>query len=154
MDKETILKKSPLFKGVSNAAAALLSAAAEIIEFSEGETLFNEGAKPERLFIVTSGGVDLIKRMDDKKGLILLKIEPFEEVELNNFMDAKPYFLSAMAPDDASVLAITKHDLWGILAQDPESEHAFLINVIREQSDTLRRINERFREFLAQVLTP
>ncbi len=153
MEKEDILKSSPLFEGVSNAATSLLSAAAEIIELSEGDALFKEGAKPDRLFIVASGAVDLIKRMDDKKGLVLLKIEPFEEVELNNLMDGKSYFLSAMAPGEASVLAMSKEDLWGILAQDPESEHAFLVNVIREQSDTLRRINDRFREFLARVVT-
>jgi len=153
MEKETILKSSPLSKGISNAATALLAAAAEIIELPEGETLFNEGAKPEKLYIVASGAIDLIKRMDDKKGLVLLKIEPFEEVDISNFMDGKPYFLSAITRDDATVLALSKQDIWGILAQDTESEHAFLVNIIREQSDTLRRINERFREFLARVLT-
>jgi len=153
MKKEAILKKSSLFNGVGNAATALLSAAGEVITLSAGETLFNEGAKPEKLYIVASGTVDLIKRMDDKKGLVLLNIEPFEEVEINNFMDDKPYFLGALAPVNVSVLAISKQDIWGVLAQDPESERAFLINVIREQSDTLRRINERFREFLVQVLT-
>jgi CRP-like cAMP-binding protein len=153
MEKEAILKKSPLFKGVGNAATSLLAAAAEMVELAEGETLFNEGAQPERLYIVASGAVDLIKRMDDKKGLVLLKIEPYEEVELNNLLDGKSYYLSALAPGEASVLSISKDDLWGILGQDPESEHAFLVNVIREQSDTLRRINDRFREFLARVLT-
>ncbi|MCP4229763.1 MAG: Crp/Fnr family transcriptional regulator [bacterium] len=152
MDREDILKKSPLFKGVSSAAMSLLSAAAEIENLSDGEVLFGEGTTPEKLFIVASGAIDLIKRMDDRKGLVVLKIETYEEVELNNFMDRKPYFLAAIAPKKASVLAISERDLWGILAEDPESEHAFLVNVIKEQSDTLRRINERFREFLAQVL--
>jgi CRP-like cAMP-binding protein len=152
MDREKLLKKSPLFKGVSSAAASLLTAASEIIELSDGEVLFGEGTTPDKLYIVATGAIDLIRRMDDKKGLVVLKIEPYEEVELSNFMDRKPYFLAAIAPKKASVLAISERDLWGILAEDPESEHAFLINVIREQSDTLRRINERFREFLAQVL--
>ncbi len=152
MDKETIIRKSPLFKGISSAATSLLSAAAEIEELSDGDVLFSEGMTPDKLFIVASGGVDLIKRMDDRKGLVILKIEPNEEVELNNFMDGKPYFLAAITPKITSVLAISEQDLWGIFAQDPKSEHAFLVNVIREQSDALRRVNERFREFLAHIL--
>ena len=58
MDPE-VLKKAPLFAGLEDEAASALAAAMGTIKLNQGEVLFHEGDKEDRLYVVVSGKIKL-----------------------------------------------------------------------------------------------
>lgn len=55
MDARDILRQSPLFGGISDAAIDALAAHASLIDVGSGERVFERGSAPDHIYIVASG---------------------------------------------------------------------------------------------------
>jgi signal-transduction protein with cAMP-binding, CBS, and nucleotidyltransferase domain len=61
-----LIRAIPLFSAVSQEACAELAAAAALHQFPAHAVLFDEGSKPEILYVVLSGSAELFSEHDER----------------------------------------------------------------------------------------
>ena len=138
--------KVDLFKerGLSAAEMKLLATFSTEERFREGSTMFREGEKGDKLYIVLDGRVRISKfipGVGEEALAVLDRGDFFGEMAL---IDDKPRSADAKAHEtDATVLSIDRATLNEILSMDPHASLQFLNLLCRMISRRLREINEK-----------
>jgi CRP-like cAMP-binding protein len=138
--------KVDLFKerGLSAAEMKLLATFSSEERFREGSTIFREGEKGDKLYIVLDGRVRISKfipGVGEEALTVLDRGDFFGEMALIDDMSRSA---DAKAHDgDATVLAIDRATLNEILSMDPNASLQFLNLLCRMISRRLREINEK-----------
>ena len=139
-------EKVDLFKerGLSAGEMKLLATFSSEERFREGSTIFREGEKGDKLFIVLDGRVRISKfipGVGEEALTVLDRGDFFGEMALIDDMarsaDAKSH------DGDATVLSIDRATLNEILSMDPHASLQFLNLLCRMISRRLREINEK-----------
>ncbi len=147
--KEVTVKsedKVDLFKerGLSAGEMKLLATFSSEERFREGSTVFREGEKGDKLYIVLDGRVRISKfipGVGEEALAVLDRGDFFGEMAL---IDDKARSADAKAHDgDATVLSIDRATLNEILSMDPHASLQFLNLLCRMISRRLREINEK-----------
>ncbi|HXA20113.1 MAG TPA: cyclic nucleotide-binding domain-containing protein [Thermoanaerobaculia bacterium] len=147
--QEVIVKsedKVDLFKerGLSAGEMKLLATFSSEERFREGSTVFREGEKGDKLYIVLDGRVRISKfipGVGEEALAVLDRGDFFGEMAL---IDDKARSADAKAHDgDATVLSIDRATLNEILSMDPHASLQFLNLLCRMISRRLREINEK-----------
>jgi CRP-like cAMP-binding protein/tetratricopeptide (TPR) repeat protein len=138
--------KVDLFKerGLSAGEMKLLATFSSEERLSEGSTVFREGEKGDKLYIVLDGRVRISKfipGVGEEALAVLDRGDFFGEMAL---IDDKARSADAKAHDgDATVLSIDRATLNEILSMDPHASLQFLNLLCRMISRRLREINEK-----------
>ena len=138
--------KVDLFKerGLSAGEMKLLATFSSEERFREGSTVFREGEKGDKLYIVLDGRVRISKfipGVGEEALAVLDRGDFFGEMAL---IDEKARSADAKAHDgDATVLSIDRATLNEILSMDPHASLQFLNLLCRMISRRLREINEK-----------
>lgn len=138
--------KVDLFKerGLSAGEMKLLATFSSEERFSEGSTVFREGEKGDKLYIVLDGRVRISKfipGVGEEALAVLDRGDFFGEMAL---IDDKARSADAKAHEgDATVLSIDRATLNEILSMDPHASLQFLNLLCRMISRRLREINEK-----------
>jgi CRP-like cAMP-binding protein len=138
--------KVDLFKerGLSAAEMKLLATFSTEERFREGSTIFREGEKGDKLYIVLDGRVRISKfipGVGEEALTVLDRGDFFGEMAL---IDDKPRSADAKSHDhDATVLSIDRATLNEILSMDPHASLQFLNLLCRMISRRLREINDK-----------
>jgi CRP/FNR family cyclic AMP-dependent transcriptional regulator len=138
--------KVDLFKerGLSAGEMKLLATFSSEERFREGSTVFREGEKGDKLYIVLDGRVRISKfipGVGEEALAVLDRGDFFGEMAL---IDDKARSADAKAHDgDATVLSIDRATLNEILSMDPHASLQFLNLLCRMISRRLREINEK-----------
>jgi CRP/FNR family cyclic AMP-dependent transcriptional regulator len=138
--------KVDLFKerGLSAGEMKLLATFSSEERFREGSTVFREGERGEKLYIVLDGRVRISKfipGVGEEALAVLDRGDFFGEMAL---IDDKARSADAKAHDgDATVLSIDRATLNEILSMDPHASLQFLNLLCRMISRRLREINEK-----------
>ena len=106
------LKKCKIFVGLTDEELIKIGTLFETLDFSNGEFIFMEGDPSDWLYIVTQKRVKIV--MDTKSGKeVLLEIKsPGEMFCCATVLDNKPYPESAQAKGPASVIRISRAELF------------------------------------------
>ncbi len=138
--------KVDLFKerGLSAAEMKLLATFSSEERFNEGSTMFREGEKGDKLYIVLDGRVRISKfipGVGEEALAVLDRGDFFGEMAL---IDEKARSADAKAHEgDATVLSIDRATLNEILSMDPHASLQFLNLLCRMISRRLREINDK-----------
>ncbi len=138
--------KVDLFKerGLSAGEMKLLATFSSEERFREGSTVFREGERGDKLYIVLDGRVRISKfipGVGEEALAVLDRGDFFGEMAL---IDDKARSADAKAHDgDATVLSIDRATLNEILSMDPHASLQFLNLLCRMISRRLREINEK-----------
>lgn len=138
--------KVDLFKerGLSAAEMKLLATFSSEERFREGSTIFREGEKGDKLYIVLDGRVRISKfipGVGEEALTVLDRGDFFGEMAL---IDDKARSADAKAHEgDATVLSIDRATLNEILSMDPNASLQFLNLLCRMISRRLREINDK-----------
>lgn len=141
-----------LFKTLPPEALEMLASRSEAAAAKEGEVIVAEGKAADNLYVVAEGQVDYIKRVDEKRGLVLFRWQRGDVLALNPVMDGKEYYVSAIATAPVKFLRISAKDFWAVVAADPLYEHRVFRQTLLIQSAGLRQTTLRLREFLAKII--
>lgn len=147
-----ILAECELFKTLPPEALEMAAARCTEGEAEAGETFVVEGKAADRLYVVVEGNVDYIKRVDEKRGLVLFRWRPGDVVGLDAVMDGKEHYVSAVAATPVKYLRLSAEDFWAVCAADPLYEHRVFGQTLLIQSAGLRQTTLRLREFLAKII--
>ena len=137
-DKKVALLKE---KGLSSKELRLLATFSNEEFFKAGQTIFQEGQKGDRLYIILDGEVRISKYIPgvgEEALAILEKGDFFGEMAL---IDNEPRSADAKAHKDVTVLPIESKLLTEMLSRDVESSYQFLFILCKILSRRLREIN-------------
>ena len=147
-----LLASMPVFDGLDTATFDLLAQLASTVVVEAGECFFREGDQSQAMYVLESGQVDVRKNWESES-LTLDNVSPggcFGEMAL---IDLLPRSASAVALKSSKALEITPAILQEVNQQDPAQFTLLHINMGRQVSRRLRRLDDMvFRTFMAMSL--
>ena len=138
------LKQHSLFGGISDEAFEQIRPLVKTLHFEAGDTIMNEGAVNDRIYLIVRGSVEVVKGRHHHPDQIrritgMGEGETFGEMEL---IDIQPCAATVRATDDTSVLSLSNHDLYSISKQDMKTYALLIMNLAREISRRLRATDD------------
>jgi len=131
------LQKYSLFGGILPEDIERLQPMLVFASFPEGEAIMREGERNDKIYFILEGRVEVSKK---KKALIELKEgDTFGEMELLDVMPAAAT-VSALCP--VRVAAISNRAVHEIYKMDPKIFSLMIMNLARDLSRRLRRMDE------------
>lgn len=139
------LRKHSLFGGMSRKALEGIAPMLGEQSFVEGNFIVHEGDHGGTLYFIVEGSVEILKRVPggtvrDQRQLAILKTgNTFGEMEL---IDIQCCAASVRALEDVKVLTLTNSDMYRIYEQNLETFALIVMNMAREISRRLRRMDD------------
>jgi CRP/FNR family cyclic AMP-dependent transcriptional regulator len=135
-NKEIVLRKTPLFAGLTEAEMRALCSRVSKRHFNRGESLFNEGDPCSGLFLVASGKIRIFKLSPGGREQVLAIEGPGSSFAELPVFDGGNYPASASAVEDAEVLFVSRKDFQNYCREHPE----VALKVIAVVGSRLRRL--------------
>jgi len=135
-DVEIVLRKTPLFKSLTEAEMRALAERVSKRHFQRGELLFGEGDPCTGLFLVASGKIRIFKLSAAGREQVLAVEEPGSSFAELPVFDGGNYPAAASALEDANVLFISRKDFQNFCREHPD----VALKVIAVVGSRLRRL--------------
>jgi CRP/FNR family cyclic AMP-dependent transcriptional regulator len=128
------LKKTSLFKGLSDDMLNELAQSTTTRKLEAGEVLMRKGEEADSLFIINEGWFKIVTV--DKKGdeLIINKCGPGEIIGEMALLDSGPRSASVIALEDSEALELKREAFQDVIDSHPEVS----LSIIRSYSNRLR----------------
>ena len=140
------LSSSFLFKGLSASQLQRLTTAATEIQIQKGQWLFQEGKTADRVYIIKSGAVEMLTRVNGEYEL------PIKIVRSKGgcfgtsaLVPPHEYSLSAKCAQDAVLLGISRADLEKISEEDSALGCAIMKNLAQHLLDRLKETRQELK---------
>ena len=133
---ETVLRKTPLFAGLTEQEMHALASRVTKRHFRRGELLFGEGDACAGLFLVASGKIRIFKLSPSGREQILALEGPGSSFAELPVFDGGDYPASASAFEDSEVLFISRRDFHNFCREHPD----VALKVIAIVGSRLRRL--------------
>jgi CRP-like cAMP-binding protein len=144
-----ILKKVPLFEGLTQTQLAKVASIAEERSFSGSAHIFREGDSGQAMYVVVEGKVRISKMVPgagEEALAVLEKGQYFGEMAL---IEDSPRSADAIAHIPCRVYEIGREKLDQLMFTDKELAYVLLWTFVRTLSERLRETNEKLRTFFA-----
>lgn len=133
---ETVLRKTPMFAGLTEPEMRALRGRVSSQRFQRGELLFSEGDACKGLFLVASGKIRIFKLSPAGREQVLSIEQPGSSFAELPVFDGGNYPASASALDDAEVLFISRKNFQSFCREHPD----VALKVIAMVGSRLRRL--------------
>lgn len=133
--------------------AAELNALAELMQaqaLADGETLVEEGAEDQRLFLLAEGRLEVWNSSGDKPERVYL-MKPGEFAGTRAFVDHAPRQATLKAHGEAVVYSITPEHFESLLESQPRLVYKIMRALFRITHVNLMRMNSEARELANYV---
>lgn len=152
MTTNRFLQEQPLFGGVDDQAIAAIVPLLRQRHFATGEAIVREGEDGDSLFVICAGSVEVLKARSSEDGpseerLAVLKVgDVFGEMEL---IDMQRRSATVRALEPVTALALSNADLFRIYESDLPTFTLIVLNLARELSRRLRRLDALAVHYMA-----
>ncbi len=150
MDKD-LLKKVRFFDTLSDDELSEVILASKQESLKEGDKIFKEGDKGDKLYVILSGAVRISRRIPGigEEALCVLKSgDYFGEMAL---IDDAPRSADVMSHEDSELMSVTKGDLKKLMGSNVELANKLLWKFVSTLSKRLRDTNDKIRSFFAMT---
>jgi len=138
------LSSSFLFKGLSESQLQRLTAAVNEIQVQKGQWLFQEGKIGDRVYVIKSGAVEMLTKVNGEYELPIKIIRSKGGCfGTSALVPPHQYSLSAKCAEDATLLEIGREDLEKISTEDSALGCAIMQNLAQH---LLARLKETRQE--------
>lgn len=141
---QEILSRAGIFQGVSPVAVNNLIQEMEIVRFTRGSVIFDEGEPGDRLYIITSGKVKLARHAADGRENLLTVMGPSDMFGELSIFDPGPRTSSAICVTEVHVATMNSELLHKWIAEHPEISEQLLRVLARR----LRRTNSALADLI------
>ncbi len=151
--KETLgtLKKSVLFLGMEEEHLYSLTKLAKISIFEDGETIFKEGEKAERLYVLIDGEIDIFIGLGEFHQIPMDKIsEPGEILGWSSMIEPFHYTANAISSKKSTLLYFYARDLRDYIHNDPQFGISFMERLAALMARRLTSLRRHLVERLSQ----
>ena len=119
MEKVLFLKTVGIFAGMSGEQLVSLAEIVEEVPISDGEVIFHQGEAGEDMFVIVSGGVQVVTEGDGGGETLLATLEERECLGEMAILDDEPRSATARAAGDTLLLKITREAFHELIGDDP-----------------------------------
>lgn len=144
LSRETFLHNLPVMAGLDDEAIRYLSELAREEHYPAGAVIIGEGEPGNRMFFIAGGQVAVIKGHGTAQPVTLARLGPGEYFGEMSLVECVAR--SASVVTDAAVTACTLKgtDFHRLYLHQPSQYGIVMLNLARDLSRRLRRIDERF----------
>jgi CRP-like cAMP-binding protein len=145
------IRKLSVFAGISREVVDNVGAKAQRMELRAGELLFKEGEPAKEMLLVISGRLEVVKRADLGGEAIIAVLGPGDVVGEMSLIDIQPRSAEVRAVEDSSVVVLSHGDIATIYHEDPKSYTLLVLNIAREISLRLRRLDKLVANVMVEI---
>ncbi|MBV8588231.1 MAG: cyclic nucleotide-binding domain-containing protein [Verrucomicrobia bacterium] len=142
--RQEFLATIPIFAGLNADALSALSAAVEEAAFPAGETVVQEGEPGNRMFIIHTGQLQVVKRLAQPDETVLAAFGPRDFLGEMSIIECVVRAASILAIEDSHLFALKGTDLYRLFKRQPDQYAIVILNIARDLSRRLRAIDEKF----------
>lgn len=135
------ISKVPLFSALSSEILARVGALARKVEFDAACPIFNEGEPAKEMFVVLRGELEVKKRGRSGQEVAIAYLRPGDVAGEMSLIDIQPRSAGVRATGPAALAVLTHGDLATIYEEDPGAYTILVLNIAREISRRLRRVD-------------
>jgi len=115
------LKRTELFEAVEEPQLSTLLLHASVESFPEGKTIFNQGEKAVRLYVLVEGAVDLTIKTEEKIDFMTSKIEKEGAVfGMPSLIEPFRFNVTAICSKPSKVLVLDANHIKKRIEEDPK----------------------------------
>jgi CRP-like cAMP-binding protein len=141
----------PIFGAMPERALLKLAALATRVDFDGPTVIFREGEAAKELFVVLHGELEVRKRGRDGGDARIATLRPGDVAGEMALIDIQPRSAGVRAVGPASLVVLTHADLASLYRDDQEAYTIFIMNIAREISRRLRRVDGLLANLLLEV---
>ncbi len=147
------LRGLSIFAGLPADVLDTIAAHARRVELTAGEVLFVEGEPAKDLLVVRQGMLEVVKRPSRGGEVCIAALSAGDVAGEMSLLDIQPRSAAVRAADTAIVIVIGHGDLAGIYREDKASYTLLVMNIAREISLRLRRVDTVLANIMAEIGT-
>jgi CRP/FNR family transcriptional regulator, cyclic AMP receptor protein len=143
-DRQIVLREIPVFAGVSEAALSVLAQAIEEVDCQAGDILVREGEPGNRMFIILSGSVEVVKYLGEPRETLLEVLRAMNFLGEMSLVDSVARSASIRAIETSRLFSLNGIDLYRLFKRFPEQYAIVILNIARDLARRLRTLDEKF----------
>lgn len=130
----------PLFKDVAPAVLEQIAAISEELSLANGQTIFREGEKADKLHFLIKGSVALRVNIMTKPQSVTVSFvsKPYDCFGWSGIIAPSHYTASAYCEEPTGILAVSGPEFMRILSENTESGFKVMLRIAELVSDRLR----------------
>jgi CRP-like cAMP-binding protein len=145
------IAKVPIFAAMPEPALRHLARLAHRVDFDGPATIFREGEPAREMVVVLRGELEVRKRGRDGGDARIATLRPGDVAGEMALVDIQPRSAAVRALGAASLVVLTHSDLAALYREDAHAYTIFIMNVAREISRRLRRVDGLLANLLLEV---
>ena len=135
-----------IFKGLSETQLQRLTSAVKERQIPKNQWLFQEGSSADRIYILKTGAVEMLTKVNGEYELPINIIRSKDECfGTSALVPPHEYSLSARCAEDATILEIKREDLEKITAEDSAMGCIIMKNLAKNLLDRLKETREEVK---------
>jgi CRP/FNR family transcriptional regulator, cyclic AMP receptor protein len=142
--RQEFLETIPIFAGLNAQAVSEIAAAVEEAEFRAGEIIVRENEPGNRMFIMHTGRVEVVKQLAKPRETVLAVFGPKDFLGEMSIIECVARAASLRAIEDTLLFALKGTDLYHLFKHQPDQYAIVILNIARDLSRRLRAIDEMF----------
>ena len=142
--RQEFLETIPIFAGLNADAVSEIAHAVEEAEFRAGEIIVREDEPGNRMFIIRSGRVEVVKHLGQPRETVLATFGPRDFLGEMSIIECVARAASLRATEDSFLFALKGTDLYHLFRHQPDQYAIVILNIARDLSRRLRAIDEMF----------
>jgi CRP-like cAMP-binding protein len=142
--RQEFLETIPIFAGLNADAVSEIAYAVEEAEFRTGEIIVREGEPGNRMFIIHTGRVEVVKHLGQPRETILATFGSRDFLGEMSIIECVARAASLRAVEDSFLFALKGIDLYHLFRSQPDQYAIVILNIARDLSRRLRAIDEMF----------
>ena len=159
-DVFTFLKKSYLFRDLSNKEVQFITQIVHIRNFRPGEKIFRQGDPGVGMYLILNGTVDIImhdpslENKPDKEEIFITRLEKGDFFgELSLVEDPSFRSASAISVNRATLIGFFKPDLLQVIQRNPLTGNKICLRLAEILGKRLRETTEKVTELAVELNT-
>ena len=142
--RQQFLETIPIFAGLNADAVSEIAHAVEEAEFRAGEIIVREDEPGNRMFIIRSGRVEVVKHLAQPRETVLATFGQRDFLGEMSIIECVARAASLRAIEDSFLFALKSTDLYHLFRHQPDQYAIVILNIARDLSRRLRAIDEMF----------
>ena len=142
--RQEFLETIPIFAGLNADAVAEIALAAEEAEFRAGQIIVREDEPGNRMFIIHSGRVQVVKHLGQPRETVLATFGARDFLGEMSIIECVARAASLRTVEDSFLFALKGTDLYRLFRHQPDQYAIVILNIARDLSRRLRAIDELF----------
>jgi CRP-like cAMP-binding protein len=146
--KADMLGNIPMFDSISGKELYLIASYMRVLQVAEGNVVFAEGEMGDFICFIVSGELNIYKKTEQDKQLLISKIGKGRVLGEMNIIDRFPRSATVIAQTRVTLLALSYEHFEQILEKHPRAGISFFRGIARTLSLNLRNASGKLADAL------